>query len=81
MEHIAHVTGNDPFEVRKANFIQKGDPLVGIPGAELMTSNPIPGMINELKNTSNYVTRRTFVDSFNKVYNVLYDQVVFKQSK
>lgn len=34
MEHIAFAVKRIPLEVRAANFIRKGDPLLGIPGAE-----------------------------------------------
>lgn len=67
MEHIAHVVGKDPLQVRQTNFIQKGDPLFGIPGAKLMTDNPLHKMITELKNSSDYSSRRKLVDSYNKV--------------
>lgn len=35
MEHIAHILRKDSLEVRRVNFIQKGDPLIGIPDARL----------------------------------------------
>ncbi|CAL8110869.1 unnamed protein product [Orchesella dallaii] len=66
MEHIAFVVKKDPLEVRQANFIQKGDSLVGIPGAKLTTTNPLDGMVAELKKSSDYESRKELAESFNK---------------
>lgn len=33
MEHIAYTVKRDPLEVRVLNFMKKGDPFVGVPGA------------------------------------------------
>ncbi|ODN04993.1 Xanthine dehydrogenase [Orchesella cincta] len=66
MEHVAFEVKKDPLEVRRVNFIQKGDSLVGVPGGKLTTGNPLPGMLAELKKSSDYESRKELVESFNQ---------------
>lgn len=67
MEHIAHVTQRDPLEIRQINYIHKGDTLIGIPGAKLMTENPLPEIIEKLKLSSEYEKRQNFIRNYNAV--------------
>jgi xanthine dehydrogenase/oxidase len=53
MEHIARVTKLDPLQVRLNNM----PPL----------DNPLPAMINDLKSTADYDTRKANVEAFNAV--------------
>jgi xanthine dehydrogenase/oxidase len=53
MEHIARVTKIDPLQVRLNNM----PPL----------NNPLPAMINDLKSTADYDSRKANVDAFNAV--------------
>jgi len=67
MEHIAFTLKKDPLEVRQVNFIRKGDPFIGVPGAKLPLDNLLPGMIAELKVNGDYDSRKKFVEVFNQV--------------
>ncbi|ODN04991.1 Indole-3-acetaldehyde oxidase [Orchesella cincta] len=66
MEHIAHTVQKHALEVRQLNFIQKGDPLIGIPGEKLSLDNLLPGMISELKTNADLNSRMNYVKMFNK---------------
>ncbi|CAL8110870.1 unnamed protein product [Orchesella dallaii] len=66
MEHIAYTLKKDPLEVRQVNFMKKGDPFVGVPGAKLPLDNLLPGMIAELKVNGEYDSRKQFVEVFNQ---------------
>ncbi len=68
MEHIAYTVKLDPLKVREVNFIKKGDPFIGVPGARLPLDNLIPGMISQLKISGEYESRTKFVDAFNQVF-------------
>lgn len=68
MEHIAWTLKKDPLEVRMTNFIQKGDPLIAVPGLKFEEENPLPGMIQEFKQSADYDDRKKFVETFNQVY-------------
>lgn len=67
MEHIAWTLKKDPLEVRIANFIQKGDPMLGVPGAKFEEENPLPAMLADLKASAEYDDRKRFVETFNQV--------------
>ncbi|CAL8110876.1 unnamed protein product [Orchesella dallaii] len=66
MEHIAYTVEKDPLEVRQINFIQKGDPFIGVPGAKLLQDNLLPRMISELQNSADLNARMNYVKMFNK---------------
>ncbi|CAL8110877.1 unnamed protein product [Orchesella dallaii] len=66
MEHIAFILKKDPLEIRQVNFIRKGDPFIGVPGAKLPLDNLLPKMIKELMETSNYLSRKKYVENFNQ---------------
>lgn len=57
----------DPLQLRTVNLIKNGDAIVGIPGLKFSGENPIPKLIEDLKSSSEYDTRKDFVDNFNKV--------------
>lgn len=54
MDHIAHVTGKDPVQVRLAN-LSKND------------SQDIPPMLNDVMESANYRQRVADIEKFNKV--------------
>lgn len=66
MEHIAWAVKKDGLEVRMANFMQKGDPIVAIPGEKFEEDNILPGMITGLKESADYDMRKNFVETFNR---------------
>ncbi|CAL8082189.1 unnamed protein product [Orchesella dallaii] len=66
MEHVAWAVKKDPLEVRMANFIQTGDPLISVPGAKFEGENRLPKMIEDLKETADYDSRKKFVETFNQ---------------
>ena len=67
MERLAHELDVDPLEFRMKNFLKKGDRLVKNYGPTLLKENPLPKMIQSLKETSKYLQRIKMVDQFNKV--------------
>ena len=67
MERLAYELNVDPAEFRMKNILKKGDRLVKSYGLTLAEDNPLPKMINELKQSSNYLERKNSVDEFNKV--------------
>ena len=67
MERLAYELNVDPAEFRMRNILKKGDRLVKSYGLTLAEDNPLPKMINELKQSSNYLERKNNVDEFNKV--------------
>jgi xanthine dehydrogenase large subunit len=69
MEHIAHKLNKDPWTVREANFISKGDPLIPIFDAEAPfdTENLIPTLMTELHASANYAQRKLLIEKFNQV--------------
>ncbi|ODM92327.1 Abscisic-aldehyde oxidase [Orchesella cincta] len=71
MEHVAWKLKMDPLEVRIANFIQPGDPLIAVPGAKFEGENPLPKIIEDLKASADYDDRKKFVDTFNQVAQVV----------
>ncbi|CAL8096700.1 unnamed protein product [Orchesella dallaii] len=65
MERIAYTLKKDPVEVRQANFLSTGDPLLfGAPIYERV--NLIPGMIENMKTESEYEARKASVEKFNQ---------------
>lgn len=67
MEHIAFAVNRDPLKVRQVNFIHKGDPLIGVPGAKFMSENFIPKMLQEILQSSDYLNRKKSIEVFNQV--------------
>ena len=67
MEHIAFYLKKESWEIREANFIKKGDPIIGIPGLKLEFDNLIPSMMDELKTSADLEDRKKFVATFNQV--------------
>ena len=67
MERLAYELNVDPAEFRMKNILKKGDRLVKSYGLTLAEDNPLPKMINELKQSSNYLERKKSVGEFNKV--------------
>ena len=68
MERLAHELNMDPLEFRMNNLLKKGDRLVKSFSPRLLKDNPLPQMIEKLKQSSKYVERKKLVDEFNKVY-------------
>jgi xanthine dehydrogenase large subunit len=66
IEHIAHELGKDPLEVRMKNFIKDGDAIIAAKGAKFEGDNPLPQMIDELKASCDYDSRKKFIDNFNQ---------------
>ena len=64
MEHLATKLGVDPLDFRMKNFLKKGDLLVT--GNELDVDNPLPDIIEKLKASSNFETRKQQVEKFNR---------------
>ena len=67
MEQLAFELNMDPYEFRAANFLKKGDRLVKGFTPKMIKDNPLPGMIETLKQSSKYLERKVEVDEFNKV--------------
>ena len=67
MERLAFELNMDPYEFRAANFLKKGDRLVKGFVPRMIKDNPLPGMIETLKQSSNFLKRKVEVDEFNKV--------------
>ena len=67
MEQLAFELNMDPYEFRAANFLKKGDRLVKGFTPKMIKDNPLPGMIETLKQSSRYLERKVQVDEFNKV--------------
>ena len=67
MEQLAFELNMDPYEFRAANFLKKGDRLVKGFSPKMIKDNPLPGMIETLKQSSRYLERKVEVDEFNKV--------------
>ena len=67
MERLAFELNMDPVEFRMLNLLKKGDRLVKSYGPTLAKESPLPKMIQKLKDSSNYLQRRTEIAAFNKV--------------
>ena len=67
MERLAFELNMDPYEFRAINFLKKGDRLVKGFSPKLIKENPLPGMVETLKQSSRYLERKVEVDEFNKV--------------
>ena len=67
MERLAFELNIDPADFRMRNLLKKGDRLVKSYGLTLVEDNPLPKMIQGLKQSSNYLQRKKNIDDFNKV--------------
>ena len=67
MERLAFELNMDPYEFRAANFLKKGDRLVKGFVPKMIKDNPLPGMVETLKQSSRYLERKAEADAFNKV--------------
>jgi CO/xanthine dehydrogenase Mo-binding subunit len=56
MEHIGHALGMDPVEVRRIN---------------LESQSSIPSMLNEIRGSADWESRKLLVETFNKVGSAL----------
>lgn len=63
MQHVAEHLGRDPLEVREANLFHNGD--TNISGRQ-MKDMQIETILSELKQSSEYASRKLKVDEFNK---------------
>ena len=70
MERLAYELSMDPLEFRTKNFLKKGDRLVKGFVPRMIKDNPLPEMIEILKQSSHYLERKARVDGFNKVNGV-----------
>ena len=70
MERLAFELNLDPDEFRMRNVLRKGDRLIKSYGLTLAEENPLPKMVHELKQSSNYLERKNSIDEFNKVLTV-----------
>ena len=67
MERLAYELNVDPTEFRMRNILKKGDRLVKSYGLTLAEDCPLPKMIHDLKQSSNFLERKKSLDEFNKV--------------
>ena len=65
--------GMTPLQLREANLMEQGDPIMP-PPKTLEDPSPIVDMIEKVKASSEYDTRRKSVDQFNAV-NHFYGQI------
>lgn len=77
MEHISHYLKKDPLDVRRVNFLQKGDQLLPTMFGDMnyTEENQMPRLIEEIKKSGDYENRTKFVETFNKV--ILAQSLVF----
>ena len=67
MDHIAHELNKDPLEVRVANLIREGDPIViPAPYDTLAGPNLIPEMLEDMEASAEYSARKAAVEAFNQ---------------
>ena len=64
MQHCAAEMSMTPSELREANLVEQGDPIMP-PGRTLEDPSPIAMMIEKCKTDSDFVARRQTVDDFN----------------
>jgi xanthine dehydrogenase large subunit len=72
MEHIAHYLKKDSLDIRKINFLERGDEMLQTlaGGGIFDQENQLPRMIEEIKQSGNYEERKKFLETFNKVYKI-----------
>jgi len=69
MEHIADGLGMDPLELKRKNFLKKGDLLLAGDNDNpkyLEEENPLPAIITDITNSSNVTERKSAIAAFNK---------------
>jgi xanthine dehydrogenase molybdopterin-binding subunit B len=66
MEHVAFSLKKDPWEVRMANMMSKGDSIFVNPSSQL-EENPLTSMMQQFKKECDFDTRMKNVQQFNKV--------------
>ena len=64
MQHCAAEMSMTPHELREANLVEQGDPIMP-PGRTLEDPSPIAMMIEKCKSDSEFIARRQTVDDFN----------------
>ncbi|CAG7835136.1 unnamed protein product [Allacma fusca] len=71
MEHVADTLKKDPVEVRQANFLKPGDPLLPCHGKQhegdiFEGVNLVPNIIEELQRSGDYEERKRLIEEFNR---------------
>ena len=64
MEHLSCVTGIDPVQIRLDNMLKDGDKLIS--GDNFKGDNPLPEIIKDLKEKSEFDARKSKIDAFNR---------------
>ena len=64
MDHIAAKLGMDPLELRIKNFLKEGDNL--LVGHPFHGVNPLPKLLEQLSESSNYKERKASIATFNQ---------------
>lgn len=64
MDHVAAKLGLDPDEVRAKNFLKEGDAMIG--HGEFKGKNPMPDLLQQLSESSNYKERKAKIATFNQ---------------
>lgn len=67
MERLAYELNMDPLEFRTKNFLKKGDRMVKGFVPRMIKDNPLPAMIETLKQSSKYLERKVELEQFNQV--------------
>ncbi|XP_071749529.1 uncharacterized protein [Lepeophtheirus salmonis] len=79
MDHLSHATGIDPLQIRRANFLTIGDPLLD--KTYLKDSNPLDIMIGKMLESSNYTGRKKEIENFNKANKWVKKGISFNPTK
>ena len=66
IEHSAAELGMNPLDLRLANLMQEGSPLIPPPNV-LDVPCPITEMVEKIKQTGNFEARKQEMDLFNQV--------------
>ena len=64
MDAIAHETGRDPLDVRKANLLRPGADLTPY-GMQVTETDTLPALLDRLERTSDYRARRAAIAAHN----------------
>ncbi len=64
MDAVAHATGRDPLDVRKANFLRAGGDLTPY-GMKIDDPDTLHALVDRLEATSDYRARRQAIAAFN----------------
>ncbi|CAB4059677.1 XDH [Lepeophtheirus salmonis] len=79
MDHLSNATGIDPLQIRRANFLTIGDPLLD--KTYLKDSNPLDIMIGKMLESSNYTGRKKEIENFNKANKWVKEGISFNPTK